>query len=148
MEGRVNLYFGGCMSYYHDNYEFHKATNWRIQLAQKLLNCNSELCCRHFDWFDPTINFEDNVKTANDKTVVQQNNYYLDKTDILIANLEDLDKSPGTIYEIFYYGIQNKPIIAFGNSELIHSPHISECISVLVDDLDDVVEYLMAYYVQ
>lgn len=148
MKGQIKLYLGGTMSYYHRNNEYHKATEWRIKLAQKLLECNAELCCRHFDWFDPTVNFEENVKTANAKTIVHQNNHYLDRCDILIVNLSELDKSPGTIYELIYYGIQNKSVIAFGNNKLIHSPHISECITIILDDLDDIIEYLKNYYIQ
>lgn len=148
MRGQIKLYMAGAISTHFDNKEYHKATQWRIQLAQKLLDLNADLCDNHFDWFDPTINFEDNVYTANAKTVVQQNNYYLDKCDIMVVNLEDLDKSPGTIYEIVYFTIKNKPIIAFNNNKLIHSPHISVGITDKLDTLDDVVEYLKSYYIQ
>lgn len=148
MKGQINLYFGGCMSYYHQNNKYHKATEWRFDLIQKLLDCNSDIGSRFFDWFDPTLNFEENVKTANAKTIVHQNNHYLDKCDILIVNLAELNESPGSLYELFYYGIKGKPIIAFGNNKLIHSPHVSECITMLLDDLDDVLEYLKKYYIQ
>ena len=120
MEGNVNIYMAGCISYYYRNNEYHKATEWRIELAQKLLELNADLGIRHFDWFDPTVNFEENVKTANNKTVVQQNNHYLDRCDMLVVNLSELEKSPGTIYEIVYFSLKNKPIIAFDYS---HKPH-------------------------
>ena len=144
----LKLYLAGCISYHYSNNEYHKATEWRIKLIQKLLDCIADKCDSYYDWFDPTLNFEDNIKTANARTVVHQNNYYLDKCDILIINLEDLDKSPGTMYELFYYGIHNKPVIAFGYNKLIHSPHISECITVKLNNINDVIEYLDNYYYQ
>jgi nucleoside 2-deoxyribosyltransferase len=148
VKGNINIYMGGCISYFHCNNEYNKATAWRVKLAQKLLDLNAKLCDNHFDWFDPTINFEDNIHTANVRTVVQQNNHYLDKCDIMVVNLEQLDNSPGTIYEIVYYTIKNKPIIAFNYNKLIHSPHISIGITEKLDTLDDVVEYLHSYYAQ
>lgn len=144
----LNLYLSGCMSYYYTKGEYHKATEWRIELAQKLLDSNADICSNHFNWFDPTLNFKDNVQVANNKTVVQQNNYYLDKCDIMIVNLDNINQSMGTLYEVFYYKIHNKPVIAFGDTEWINNPHLAESITIRLDTLDDVVEYLSDYYRQ
>ena len=148
MRGQIKLYLAGCISYYYSNSQYKRATEWRNELAQKLLDCNADMCDRYFDWFDPCVNFEDNSKTANAKTVVYQNKYYLDKCDILIVNLEDLDKSQGTMYELFYYGIHNKPVIAFGHNKWENCPHIAESITVKLETIDDVVKYLSDYYCQ
>lgn len=148
MKGQIKLYLAGAISTHFNNNEYYKATKWRVKLAQKLLDLNAKLCDNHFDWFDPTINFEENVKTANAKTIVHQNKYYLDKCDILIVNLEDLDKSQGTMYELFYYGIHNKPVIAFGHNKWENCPHIAESITVKLETIDDVVKYLSDYYCQ
>lgn len=146
----LKLYLSGAISCHYNNNEYHKATEWRIKLIQKLLDRIADKCSGYYDWFDPTLNFEDNIKTANARTVVHQNNYYLDRCDILIVNLEDLDKSLGTMYELFYYGIHDKPVIAFGEDtgNLLNSPHVSECITVKLNNIDEVVEYLDNYYYQ
>lgn len=144
----VKVYLAGCMSYFYSRKKYKRVIEWRLELVQKLLDCNANLCENHFSWFDPTINFEDNVKTANNKTVVQQNNHYLDECNILIVNLDEVDKSPGTLYEIFYYGIQNKPVIAFGDNDWTNSPHIAESVTVTLKDINEVVDYLMSYFVQ
>lgn len=148
MRGQIKLYFGGAMTYHYSNNEYHKATEWRARLAQKLLELNAGMGSRFFDWFDPTYNFTDNIKTANNKTVLHQNKHYLDQCDILIVNLDSINQSMGTLYEVFYYQIKGKPVIAFGDTKWISNPHLAESITVRLDTLDDVVEYLKSYYIQ
>ena len=80
--------------------------------------------------------------------MLQQNKLYLNKSDILLANLDRLSYSPGTIYEIIYAGIKDKPVIAFGNDELFHSPHIVENITVRFDNLDNALQCIFDYFIQ
>ena len=75
------------------------------------------------------------------KLIVDQNDFFLNKTTIMILQLEYLDYSPGSIYEITTFKHMKKPIIAFGESE--HwSPHINTAISEYCKDIEDVIELL------
>jgi len=138
----IKFYLGGSMSYHHSTNQLHKATEWRDYISTKL--------DEHFmyNYFNPMINFSKNVKTANNKTIVQQNQLYLDKCDIMIVNLECIDKSPGTLYEVFDYGAKNKPVIAFGESSWTLIPHIAESLTVTLETKEDVIEYIRDYYNQ
>ena len=142
----INLYLAGAISYLKEIDEYDKAILWRIQLINKLTDLNNKLGYIKYRCFDPTTNFEENDKTASNKTIVQQNDYYLDKCDIMIVNLEHLDKSPGTLYEIYKYKFLNKPVIAFGNNDWADKPHVVESITVCLSNIDGVVDYLESYY--
>lgn len=144
----IKCYLGGCMSYLYKNDEYNQATQWRVQLIKKLLELNSTLGYQQFDWFDPTLNFIDNVQVANNKTVLHQNKYYLDQCDILIVNLDHINQSMGTLYEVFYCQIKGKPVIAFGDARWVNNPHLAESITIKLGTLDDVVQYLESYYAQ
>ena len=141
------IYLAGCMSYFYKNNEMDKAINWRYKLIDQLLDDIAEKCESKWDWFDPTLNFEENYNAVNNKTVLQQNIFYLDKADIMVVNLDKLEESPGTIFEIIYLGLKGKPIIAFGYSEWIKSPHISEYITIHLKE-DKIMTYLDNLYYQ
>lgn len=136
-------YSAGAISHYarqgNDVFE-EKAIKWRIELKDKL----SELGIKVFD---PTLNFDSNL-SYNDKSIVFQNRYYLDKSDILIVNLAELDESPGTIWEIYRAVFKDKIILAFGWNDWYQSPHIKSSITERFDTLDEVVEYIKNLYSQ
>ena len=113
-----------------------------------LSNRNFILGKNKFTWFDPTVNFKINITPPQSKAVLQQNKFYLNKSDILLVNLDRLSDSSGTIYEIIYAGIKDKPIIAFGNDKLFHVPHISENITVRFDNLDNALQCIFDYFIQ
>ena len=148
MKGEVKVYMAGTITYYYNKQQYEKAIKWRLDLAQQLLDINAEQGRNHFDWFDPTVNFTKNIKTATDETIIKQNNFYLNQSDIMVVNLDMLHESPGTIYEIIYFYLQGKPIIAFGYNKLIHSPHINVGITELFSNIEDVAGYLKGYYIQ
>ena len=141
------IYLAGNISYFHKTNQYYKATDWRSRLIDQLLDDIAINCESKWNWFDPTLNFEDNVIAANNKTILQQNNYYLDKSDIMVVNLDKLEESPGTIYEIIYFGRKGKPVIAFGYSEWVKSPHISEFITCILKE-DKIMTYLDSMYYQ
>lgn len=142
----IKLYLCGAMNYPKLINRYDEAISWRIELTRKLTELNREKGYIKYQWFDPTINFEENDKVANSKTIVQQNDFYLERCDIIIANLAFLHKSPGSVYEIFKYKFLGKPVIVFGDNSWISSPHISESITVHLDNIDDVVNYLENFY--
>ena len=135
-------YLAGAMSYHHNNQEFDKARQWRRTLTYLLQNRWEVM-----DIFDPTVNFETNIKTdCSNASIVAQNRHYLLKSDIVILNAEELDKSPGTLWEIFVAKEYNKPIYVFGNSNWLRSPHIAECITMKFNNYDDLMNHLRNFY--
>ena len=144
----INIYLAGCISSYYNENEYYKATQWRKNAIKALSDKNVLIGENKFTWFDPTVNFTINVSTTQSKAVLQQNKFYLNKSDILLVNLDRLSDSSGTIYEIIYAGIKDKPIIAFGNDKLFHAPHISENITVRFDNLDNALQCIFDYFIQ
>ena len=137
----------GCISYFFNNNEYHKVTDWRNKLKMQLNIDGKKKGFEKWSYFDPTVNFVDNVKFANNATILKQNIFYLNHSDIMVVNIDKLEESPGTVYEIVYFGLQNKPIIAFGESDWINSPHISQYVDVVLPEIE-VIKYLDAMYYQ
>ena len=140
------IYKAGCMTYLNDIKKWDKAIKWRVDLKNKIDELNSKKCS-DIKIFDPTLNYDNNLK-YNSKTIVAQNNYYLNKCDIVVANLDYLNHSAGTIYEIFYAHLHNKPVIAFGEDSYYNQPHIHESIDIKVNSLDEVMNYIENLYIQ
>lgn len=142
------IYLAGCISAFANNNEYSKATGWRASLIDQLLDDIAKNCESKWNWFDPTVNFQQNYGVVNDKTVLQQNIFYLDQSDIMVVNLEKLSESPGTLFEIFYFGEKLKrPIIAFNEDKFMTSPHILPYITVHLSE-DKIMPYLDALYCQ
>lgn len=142
------LYLGGCLSYYYKSNQLYKATEWRSKLIKRLLDDIADKGENCWSWFDPTHNFEENFKNVNNSSVLAQNDYYLDNSDIMVVNLSELSESPGTVYEIIYYGLKGKPIIATGWNDWAKSPHIEPFLTCILKNEEDIVEYLNAMYYQ
>lgn len=128
------IYTIGTLTYYHRNNEFYKGLKWRTDLSEWAENNNIKV-------FNPALNFINETNhTYNPKIVVDQNDYYIDKCDIAVVNMDDIDFSPGSIYELVRFKELRKPVIAFGKKHW--SPHINSCISHQCDSLEDVIELL------
>lgn len=143
----INIYMMGAITHHEKNNELYKAITWRNELAQELLNLNADLCANKFDWFDPTYRYEQNLNYSN-QTIIKQNEYYLNKCDIGIVNLDCLEFSPGTLFEIFYYYLQHKPVLAFGYSNIINQPHVKSSITELFPNIEYIIKYLRNMYCQ
>ena len=142
------IYLAGAISCHYKNNEMEKATEWRAKLINELLDDIADKCDSKWDWFDPTLNFEENYKVVNNRTVLMQNLHYLNKSDIMICNLDKLEESPGTLYEIFYFGeVLRRPIICIGWSEWAKSPHVEPYIDYILEP-DKVMRYLDNLYYQ
>lgn len=129
----------GSITYYDINNELDKAKEWRRQAAD-LLNDK-------FKIFNPIINYETN-KTFNNKGVVYQNLYYLNKSQIMLLNMENLDKSPGTLFEMFNFWANHKPVIAFGKTPIYNQPHVQEAITNWFINVDKAIDYINFMYCQ
>lgn len=134
------IYLAGCMSYYYENSESQKAENWRDIAKERLKDIGISI-------FDPTLHYKTNYLYDSD-LMVQQNEYYLKKADIILVNLDDLDKSYGTIYELVYAHALGKLILAFGNSTILSHPHLKHVSINRFCNLDEVLDFISAVYCQ
>ena len=127
------IYECGALTYYHRNNEMQKATEWREKL-DKWANNNVKT-------YNPAKTFLKEINHTYDaRACVDQNEYYLSKCDIMVVNLDDIDFSPGSIYELVRFKDMRKPVIAFGIKHW--SPHINSCISNHCETLDDAIELI------
>ena len=135
------IYEAGALTYYHCNNQLLKGTQWR----QTLDNWVHEF--KNIKTFNPAITFlKEKNHTYSPEMCVDQNEYYLNKCNIMVVNLDDIDQSPGTIYELVRFKDMRKPVIAFGKSHW--SPHINSCISHQCETLEDVIELLCNMFFQ
>ena len=135
------IYEAGNLTYFYETGNKELAKNWRIQL--------SEFCIDNYiDYFDPSLTFDnkENHKMSY-KTIVKQNDYYLNKADIMVVQLDGIEKSPGTLYEVYKFHRDGKPVIGFGANRP-KSPHISVCIDEFCESIDDVIQVLLNMYNQ
>lgn len=135
------IYLAGCITYLENQGKLHEAIEWRKTAQERLEDSG-------FQVFNPMINYEMNKSYANysPKTVVHQNTHYLNKSDILLVNLNDLEHSPGTMFEMFYAYLHNKPIVAFGYTDIFFQPHINESITYHALDLEHALEHIFSMY--
>jgi len=135
------IYEAGCLTHYYRNNEMNKAIEWRNKLDKWANNNNVET-------YNPAKTFLKEVNhTYDPRACVDQNEYYLSKCDIMVVNLDDIDFSPGSIYELVRFKDMRKPVIAFGTKHW--SPHINSCISNHCEDgIEGVIELLINMFDQ
>jgi hypothetical protein len=126
---------GACSKYYREGTP-DKATIWRQKVDEWADNSSYALAYNPAKTYNPaTIHFNRWGRLA-----VDHNEYFISKCDIAICNLEDIDASPGSIYELTRFKTQSKPVIAFGRP--CWSPHISSCISCTVPTLEEALDLI------
>jgi len=128
------IYEAGCLTHYHKNNEIYKATEWRDKLDEWAEG-------NYIYTYNPAKTFLKEINhTYDNRMCVDQNEYYLNKSDIMIVCLDDIEHSPGTIYELVRFKDMRKPVIAFGEKHW--SPHINSCISNHCNSIEDVIDLL------
>lgn len=140
----ARIYLAGAMGCYGKNYE--KSEDWRKK-ATSLFHLHG-----YHKVFDPTLYYRygcDYHKT--EKEIMRYELAQLKKCDVCLVNLDDYDKSVGTIQEIFYAFQNNIPIVGFMEKYKIENIHpwiIEECTRIEDDTsaLDDAVCYINGYF--
>ena len=128
------LYEAGTLTYYHRNNQIEKGLEWRSELDVWANDHNIRT-------FNPSKTYLKEINHSYSQYMcIAQNDYYINKCDICVVNLDDIDFSPGTIYEIVRFKELKKPVIGFGKKHW--SPHINCCISHQCKNLDEVIELL------
>ena len=140
----LNPYLCGAISEYNRLGKLDKAKEWRIKASNFFIENFKDV-----NVFDPSLNFEKNF-TYNSRGVVLQNVKYLRESNLLLLNLEYLEKSPGTMFEIVWAWLNDVTCISFGelDNSLEFSPHVQECLTMCFDDLDKALEYIYDMYKQ
>jgi nucleoside 2-deoxyribosyltransferase len=128
------------MSYYSSKGEFEKAKEWRTKATIYLKKLG-------IDCFNPALRYDKNIY-YDSKGVVNQNYIYLQKSDIMLLNLEYLEHSPGTLFEIFNFWSQHKPVISFGKTDIYYQPHVNAAITMNFPEIEKALEYINNLYFQ
>ncbi len=126
---------GAITKYYRDSTP-EKAFVWRDEIdywAGQRRGVNTFNACKAYN---PNTLHLNNLGRIG----VDQNEYFINKCDIAICNMEDIEASPGSIYELVRFKMQGKPVIAFGAPNW--SPHLMSCISCVVPTLQDALDLL------
>lgn len=135
------FYTASALTYYYKTNQYDKAIEWRNVFEKWCNDHNHKL-------FNPAKTFQVEQNNAyKERNCVDQNKYYLDKSEILIVDTNDIMESAGTQWELCYASMVRKiPIIAFG--ELSWSPHVNYGISHQCKDIYEVIELLDLMYCQ
>jgi nucleoside 2-deoxyribosyltransferase len=132
------IYEIGAITKHFKNNEMYKAIEWRDKLDRWANGVGVQT-------FNPVNTYLKEVNHSYDPSMcVAQNDFYIHKSDIAVADIEDIDFSPGSIYELTRFKELRKPVIAF-NCKGVNkhwSPHVQSCISNWCCDLDEVIDLL------
>lgn len=140
----ITVYLAGAMSGFHESGEYHKATEWRDYTRDCFAESNIRV-------FDPTHNSLRHFTYSTDlnRGVIHQNHAYLKKCDIVLVNLERLDDSVGSVWEISMAWADHKPVIGFGSCEKWESrPHFQSLITASFGSVGDACDYIISMYNQ
>lgn len=136
MDSRFKIYLAGACKCFNDG-----GKEWR-RIAEKELNSYG---IRPVTVFNPTKYFD--YETHRYKTQKQIKSYYMSQlatSDLVLANLNDSDKSIGTAQEVQFAADHNIPIIGFGVMDIY--PWIYDDCQVVFAGLDEACEYIEEYY--
>jgi len=78
--------------------------------------------------------------------IVARNKYFIDRSDVILAEMQHKEPSPGTIGEIVYANMKGKPVITWGRAEYNENPWIRAHVTKHFDFLDEAIEYIKAMY--
>jgi hypothetical protein len=120
--------------------KFIEGTSWR----EKVDTFAGDLGIKTFNPMKTYL--KEKPHTYNPRIFVDQNIYYLNKADMMIVNLDDINESPGTQFELCYFGLLKKPIISFGRP--YWSPHVNYFIGQHLDSLENALELLVVEFDQ
>ena len=142
---KLKIYLAGKMS----GLSHGEMINWRIQISEKLKNAAIFSEC-YLNIINPVdyYNFE-KTSHQSEKEVKEFDLKHVATSDIIIVNLNGLNTSDGTKYEISQASRNyNIPIIAFGDKNLYDELHpwIKDDITRVEEDMDSTVRYISNFY--
>ena len=141
----LKIYLIGKMS----GLTFKQMNDCRVALTNKL-NLAAENAGYNIVVINPVIyfNFEEK-KYQSEKEIEEFDLFHATTSDIAIVNLEGLESSDGSKYEMHDCAYHKKiPVIAFGNRvfyEILH-PWTKHDITRVEPNMEDVVDYIKDFY--
>ena len=136
---KINIYLSGACK--HTSYNFQ---SWRRSFKNYL---EDYVFNDLFNVIDPMIHFDyDDNKPPTDKACHDLFFHLIDKSDVLIVNLDNSDLSPGTAMEVHHALVNNIPIIGFGNMKDTWYPWVKEECSVVLSSIHNAIEYVYEHY--
>lgn len=132
------------MSYFYSIGEYSRATDWREYVYDTLHEAEIRV-------FDPTENSTEHYKFPKEYNggVIYQNYTYLRNCDILLVNLDMIEDSIGSVWEMSIAWAEHKPVIAFGECEKWRDrPHFQSLITVKTDTVEEACDYIISMYSQ
>ena len=137
----VKIYLSGGMS----SLNFEEQSKWRKQV-QDAIKFGDYDCEKKAAFFNPVnyYNFQE-MRHRTEREIMEFDLNGLRNSDLVIVNFND-EKSIGTAMELMLAKERNIPVIAFGaNGKEIH-PWLLECCTRVCDDIREVVEHTVDFY--
>ena len=137
------VYLSGAMS----GLSLEEMSTWRNEYKLKFKNyCEQKGIHNPFNIVSPTdyYSFEEK-KHKTEREIMEYDLFIVKHSTLIVVNL-DYPNSLGTAIELYeankHCGI---PVIGFGTIE--NHPWIEECINVKYNTMDEVIDYVMEFYV-
>ena len=135
---KKKVYLAGAISYFYNINQKERATAWREKATETL---------EQFDikCFDPCQESPSCWEYPQDG-LIKQNYFYLKNCDIILVNLDMINDSIGTAWELSMAWRDHKPVIAFGKTPWLERPHMRSLIDVHFNTLDEALNYIADMY--
>ena len=136
--GKLNIYLSGATKNINENFQ-----SWRT----KCTSASQNGYYTNLNFIDPIsyFNYTDK-KPKPDRQCLDTFMWMINKSDMLLVNLDHSDNSIGTGMEVEHAYCHNIPIIGFGKKEYTHYNWIKERCSVSFDTLDEAIDYIYNTY--
>lgn len=132
------VYLAGAMSCFQEEGNYAPAVGWR-EKATVFLDASG------IKVFNPTYLSEEQFSfKPGAPGVILQNYSYINKCDAILVNLDKLEESIGSIWELSIAWENNKSVVGFGTCEKFKNrPHFDALVPVRIETLEEACEYLI-----
>ena len=144
MIDNILIYECGSMTSFYEINRYEDAIKWREYVKDYFKESNIKV-------FDPTFNSLNHFKHPREyyDGIIKQNHIYLNKSHILLVNLDMFEDSIGSIWEMSTMYNEHKPIICFNECKKWEQrPHLKSMVSVKLDTVEDACDYILSMYGQ
>ena len=141
MSKALNICLSGGMG----NLTWEEQTKWRNQVKNAILYGGYDYEYKPV-FFDPTLHY--NFEEKHHKSEREVFEYDLDairKSDLVIVNFND-QQSIGTAMEIMLAHELHIPVIGLNKDKVELHPWLIECVTRMCDDMRELVEHVVGFY--
>lgn len=135
---KKSVYLAGAISYFYNTNQSKRATEWRDKAERFLKDYNIKCFnpCKEspYCWNYPQ------------EGLIKQNYFYLKNCDIVLVNLDMINDSIGTVWELSMAWAEHKPVVAFGKTPWLDRPHMRSLIDVKFETLNEALDYIVDMY--